>query len=145
MNNIAKGGFREDLNCYFRSRWEANTARYWNLLKIKWQYEPKEFEFKGIKRGNRFYKPDFYLPETDKYVEVKGWFTPDDKTKIRRFKKYYPEEFAKLHFVIGDPFSNSKANCKILEFLIDELKVSFLKLWSYRIRKKSAYLISNWE
>ena len=56
-NHIGK---REDLNNLFvRSSWEANYARYLNWLvglgEIKsWEYEPEEFEFKTIKKGNRF-------------------------------------------------------------------------------------------
>ena len=47
--HIAKGGYREDLKQYFRSKMEANTARYYNFVSIKWIYEPQEFEFYKIK------------------------------------------------------------------------------------------------
>lgn len=96
-----KGGYREDLgDPYFRSSWEANYARYLNLLwkmKIieKWEYEPETFWFLSIKRGVRSYRPDFlvhYMGEAKPvYVEVKGWMDPKSKTKIARFKKYYPQ------------------------------------------------------
>ncbi len=84
-------GKREDLgNIFFRSAWEANYARYLNFANIKWEYEPKTFWFEGIKRGCRSYTPDFYLPEEDRYVEVKGWMDKNSRTKLKRMAKYYP-------------------------------------------------------
>ena len=161
MKNIAsqpKGGFREDLNCSFRSRWEANMARYWNYINVAWYYELGEFEFKTIKRGNRFYKPDFYLPKTDRYVEIKGYLTPSDKTKLRRFKKYYPDAAAKLQFIIYDPFSRSVESGKVMAFLMDEMgkKLGFhsktlpgyleTDIISYKdIQNSLGSLIPNWE
>ena len=144
--NIAKGGYREDLKQFFRSTWEANLARYYNFAGIKWIYEPQEFEFYKIKRGNRFYKPDFYLPEQDIFIEIKGWFRPTDKTKIRRFKKYYPIQFMKLHFIIEDPYARTKANGETMKFLLDGLKIDFSEIGSYNsIEKAVGKLIPNWE
>jgi len=141
-----KGGFRKDLNCYFRSSWEANLVRYWNFIKVPWKYEPVEFEFKTIKKGSRFYKPDFYLPKTDEYIELKGYFTASDKTKLRRFKKYYPEEFKKLRFVIEDPFARSEENEEVIKFLLDDLDIEFIDIISYKeIRNKLGTLIPDWE
>ncbi len=94
-----KCGFRDDLNLYVRSSWEANYARYLNLLQrmnivVDWQYEPETFWFEGIKRGTVSYKPDFRIfykgDPTPEYVEVKGWTTAKDKTKWARMKKYHP-------------------------------------------------------
>lgn len=96
-NHIGK---REDLNNLFvRSSWEANYARYLNWLvglgEIKsWEYEPEEFEFKTIKKGNRFYIPDFKVTNNDgsiEYHEVKGYMDADSKTKLNRMAKYYPD------------------------------------------------------
>ena len=55
----AKSGFREDLQQYFRSGWEANVARILTLLQIEWIYEDKVFT---LSNGMR-YLPDFYLPQ----------------------------------------------------------------------------------
>jgi len=146
MGNIAGGSYRKDLKQYFRSKWEANIVRYYNFVGIKWVYEPQEFEFHKIKRGSRFYKPDFYLPEQDKFIEIKGWLHSGDRTKLKRFKKYYPEEFAKLEFIIPDKYSRSKANGEILKFLIEELGIYFVRIGSYKeIEDKLGALIPNWE
>ena len=85
-----KRGYREDLGIFMRSAWEANYCRYLNYFGVNWQYEPREFWF-PVKRGNRSYKPDIYLPDEDKYVEVKGYLTPAGRTKLKRMAKYYSE------------------------------------------------------
>lgn len=146
MRNVARGGFRKDLEIYVRSKMEANILRYYKFIKVKYVYEPREFEFFKIKRGSRFYKPDIYLLEQDKFVEIKGFFTASDKTKIRRFKKYYPEEFAKLEFIIPDKYARDKANGEMIKFLCEDLGIYFVKIGSYKeIEEKLGALIPNWE
>lgn len=96
----AARGRREDLgDTFFRSRWEANYARFLNLLAARgeidrWEYEPDTFWFEKIKRGVRSYTPDFKVWLHDGsfyYVEVKGWMDAKSKTKLRRMKKYHPK------------------------------------------------------
>jgi len=146
MSNIARGGFRKDLDLYVRSAMEANILRYYKFIKVKYIYEPREFEFFKIKRGNRFYKPDIYLPEQDKFVEIKGWLRSGDQTKLRRFKKYYQEEFAKLEFIIPDKYARDKANGEMIKFLCEDLGIYFIRIGSYKeIEDKLGSLIPNWE
>ena len=145
MVNIARGGYRKDIKQYFRSKMEANICRYYKLTEIEYIYEPKEFEFKTIKRGSRYYKPDFYLPIIDLWVECKGWFRPGDKTKLRRFKKYYPKEFTRLQFIIPDKYSRSKANGEMIKFLCGDLGIDFKEIISYKEIEKYRKLILNWE
>lgn len=95
-----KGGKRDDLGgAYFRSSWEANYARYLNFL-IKhgeidrWEFEVKTFEF-PIKRGSKFYTPDFKVWDLDgtyEWHEVKGFMDQKSATKLKRMTKYYPKE-----------------------------------------------------
>lgn len=83
---------------YFRSKWEANYARHLDFLLANgqihdWKHEPDTFWFDEIKRGVRSYLPDFRITENDGsmwYAEVKGYFDSKTKTKIKRFRKYYP-------------------------------------------------------
>ena len=85
---------------YFRSDWEVRYALHLECLKRKgliseWFYEPKTFWFEDVKRGVRSYKPDFKIIQLDGshyWVEVKGYMDGRSKTKLKRFKKYYPEE-----------------------------------------------------
>jgi len=146
MSNIARGGYREDLKQYFRSKMEANVARYYTYIDTNWSYEPREYKFEKIKRGARYYKPDFYLAAPKGLlIEVKGWFRSEDKTKIRRFKKYYPEEYAKLRFIIPDKYARAKANGEMLKFLCDDLGIDFNDIISYKEMEKQGNLIPGWE
>lgn len=97
-----KAGYREDLQLAVRSGWEASICRWMNHVGIEWEYEPIRFQF-PVTRGRRSYLPDFWLPDHDggTWVEVKGYLRTGDRTKIRRFKKYWPDEFAKLQVIIG--------------------------------------------
>lgn len=94
-----KGGYREDLNHFFRSSWEANVARILNYLKIEWIYEFKRFYFENGDDGVMSYLPDFYLPQFDVWIEVKGWMDDMSKTRLKKFKDEYPEESEKLMLI----------------------------------------------
>lgn len=94
-----RGGKRADLDgAYFRSAWEANYARYLNWLVslgqiASWRFESDTFQFHGIKRGARFYTPDFRVMTNAggiEYHEVKGWMDARSATQLRRMAKYYP-------------------------------------------------------
>lgn len=80
-----------------KCRWYSyNGVKYqgsWEFLTGLWLKESgkrflchtdvKRFEY--VKDGvNRTYCPDFYLPDEDRYLEVKGYFTEADKEKIRQ-------------------------------------------------------------
>jgi hypothetical protein len=95
----AKRGYRDDLGkIFFRSRWEANYARYLNLLIaqghiLRWEFEVDTFWFEKIRRGVRSYTPDFKVYGVDGsvwYEEVKGWMDKKSATKLKRMKKYHP-------------------------------------------------------
>lgn len=104
-----KSGKRKDLNnVFFRSAWEANIARYYNFIGVKWEFEPKTFIFHNITRGSVSYTPDFYLPEEDKWVEVKGWMDGKSKTKLKRFKQQYPDEYNKLQLITEKEYNEIK-------------------------------------
>lgn len=93
-------GWREigGVKKYYRSKWEANYARYLEWLKAQgeidsWLHEPDTFWFDGIKRGCLSYLPDFKVTEKNgkvAYHEVKGWMDDRSKTKIKRMAKYHP-------------------------------------------------------
>ena len=100
-----KQGWREigGKRNYYRSRWEANYARYLQFLKDSgeiedWEHEPETFWFEAIMRGTRSYLPDFKVTEkeTSYFVEVKGWMDARSKTKLKRMKKYHPDVEVRL-------------------------------------------------
>lgn len=127
MEHNSKAEWRTigDKEKYFRSNMEANYARTLQFLKecgriIEWEHEPETFYFEGIKRGTNNYKPDFKVIESKEYhywVEVKGYYDAKSITKIKRFKKYFPNE-------------------KLI--LID-------KRWFLRNNKQMKALIKDWE
>lgn len=69
-------------NTIMRSTWEVLTAKFLDAKGIKWQYEPKRFYFNDFT-----YLPDFYLPESDIWVEVKGWMNKRSARQIEAFRK----------------------------------------------------------
>lgn len=95
-----QAGWREigGIKKFYRSRWEANYARYLVALKQQneiqdWKHEPTTFWFESIKRGTRSYLPDFLvigLDGSEVYHEVKGWMDDRSKTKLKRMKIYHP-------------------------------------------------------
>jgi Protein of unknown function (DUF1064) len=99
---IAKGAWEciGGSRYYFRSLLEVRVATYLQSIQESlqinsWEYEPQTFWFEGIKRGVRSYKPDFKVTSLDGshyWVEVKGYMDSKSKTKLKRFKKYYPKE-----------------------------------------------------
>jgi hypothetical protein len=68
----------------FRSSYEVKYAQYLDQHNTKWLYESKTFDL-----GDTTYTPDFYLPETDTYIEIKGYWRQDAKEKFILFKRIY--------------------------------------------------------
>ena len=71
-------------NIWMRSSWEVKYAKYLDEHNIKWLYESKTFDL-----GDCTYTPDFYLPETDTYVEIKGYLRKIAENKIKLFSEKY--------------------------------------------------------
>ena len=80
----------------FRSLWERNFARCLEVQGFDWTYEKNVFTFNGVIRRPFQYIPDFYDLTNDILWEVKGFLRSQDRSRIKRFRKYYPEDFKKL-------------------------------------------------
>ena len=80
-----KIGVREDIGHFVRSTWEANVARIFMLNGIKYEYEKHRFILEDCS-----YCPDFYIPEKDVYIEVKGYLTGKAKMVLHKFIKANP-------------------------------------------------------
>jgi hypothetical protein len=67
--------------------WEVAYAKYLDLNNIKWMRcrESFSYVFDGKERK---YTPDFYLIETDVYIEIKGYKTEKDVAKWNQFPKH---------------------------------------------------------
>lgn len=80
----------EKLGMTFRSNWEIELAELMTELGIQWVYEPERFYFRAEKES---YLPDFYLPEYNVWIEVKGWMDKRSLKRVKLFKKYHKAEF----------------------------------------------------
>ena len=91
LDNPNSGGFK-DVKWYHvsnlngedfvvRGHWEENVANKLTSTGVLW-VRNKWLHY--IKDGiNRTYNPDFYLPNTNEYIEVKGYYSESDKEKMR--------------------------------------------------------------
>lgn len=74
-------------NVYFRSTYETRFAKLLTGEKRKWTYEPCRF----LLSDGKTYCPDFYLPDCDLYVEIKGWWRDDARQKFDMFLIEYSQ------------------------------------------------------
>ncbi len=104
-----KNGVRLDIdpNINFYSTWEANVARVYNLVGLKWTYAPKLFDL-----GEHTYRPDFYLPDFDTYIEVKNYMSDYSSLRDKLFRKHFPSK--KLDLILKDSYLQIKSNYKDL-------------------------------
>jgi hypothetical protein len=65
---------------WMHSSWELTFAIWLDENNIKWTKKVRYFEYEW-KGSIRKYFPDFYLPELEKYVEIKGYETDRDIAK----------------------------------------------------------------
>jgi len=66
-------GARKDIGHHVRSTFEANYIRYLKYNDVRYEYEPRSFVMVKEDGRKTSYRPDFYLPETDEYVETKNY------------------------------------------------------------------------
>lgn len=78
-----------------RGLWEVNVAKRLNDLGIYWI---KAFPISYKSDIIRHYTPDFYLPDKQAYIEVKGRYTDADKNKMKLVKEQHPE--IKIYFLL---------------------------------------------
>jgi len=103
----------------FRSRLEARWAVFFNYLKVKYEYEYEGFEIDGIR-----YLPDFWLPEQDSWLEIKGKEpTHDEKLKAMLLAKGSRKN---VFMSIGSPWLQT------LDLDIDDIHEKYKKS-EYRI------------
>ena len=97
LTTHSKGAYYNGI--YMRSTYEIKYAKYLDNNHIKYKYEPNTFEveytYQGIKKEGT-YTPDFYLPETNEYIEIKGWWRGYAKPKFEAFKEQYKDIKIKL-------------------------------------------------
>jgi hypothetical protein len=96
----------------FRSRLEARWARFFDVLGVKYEYEPEGFDLSKIPHigeyldpSDTWYLPDFWLPRQGCYMEIKPLLTPVDSTAIT--KCYLLNSSKPVLITFGSPGLNS--------------------------------------
>ena len=82
---------------------EAEIARVLDFYRIRWQYEPTSFPLARDEAGHitEAFRPDFYLPDLDLYLELttlKQSLVTDKNRKIRKFRELYPDIQLKVFY-----------------------------------------------
>ena len=66
------------------SSWEVKCAEKLDELGLRWERtEDLKLQYIDKKARTRNYIPDFYLPDFDIYIEVKGYWTTPARWKMR--------------------------------------------------------------
>ena len=80
---------------FHQGTWELNVAKYLNSQNILWIRNKKIQYIKDNFIHN--YIPDYYIPNNDVYVEVKGYFSPDAQLKMKLVLEQNPN--IKIYFI----------------------------------------------
>jgi hypoxanthine phosphoribosyltransferase len=98
---------------------ERELAAIFDELGIAWEYEPHTFVLERDEDGNvaEAFTPDFYLPESDVYVEcttMRQRLTTRKNRKIRKLRErgvivgvLYRRDFERLRDRFGFPFEQA--------------------------------------
>lgn len=62
-----------------KGSWEVLVAQWFDAHNIRWEHEAVGFKY--FWNGDRTYFPDFFLPELNVFVEVKGYESERDRSK----------------------------------------------------------------
>lgn len=85
-----------------RGLWEYNVALKLNEQNILWiRNQYLNYFIDDVKK---IYNPDFYLPDFDEYIEVKGFFSEKDKIKMDAIIDQNPE--IKIRFLQVKEYTN---------------------------------------
>ena len=85
----AKGGIRNDIGHYVRSKWEANIARLLIYENIEYEFEKHWFKLKKPDGSTTTYRPDFKI--RGRFIEVKGWWNSRSIMLRELMEQQYPE------------------------------------------------------
>ena len=67
-----------------KGSWEVKVAEWLDSQNVTYKVEHKGFDYVFENKTKKYY-PDFYLPDYDVYVEVKGWKRDKDVAKWSQF------------------------------------------------------------
>jgi hypothetical protein len=75
---------------------ERQFARLLDFYRVDWEYEPTAFPIEWDSAGNpvQYFRPDFYLPGFDLYIEITTLnqrLVTRKNRKVRRLRELYPQ------------------------------------------------------
>jgi hypoxanthine phosphoribosyltransferase len=87
----------------FQNDVEVECAKLLDYYRVPWDYEPRTFVLEQAEDGTvvEAFKPDFYLPEQDLYLEVtvmKQSLVTRKNRKLRKLRELYPDVKVKLFY-----------------------------------------------
>jgi hypoxanthine phosphoribosyltransferase len=82
---------------------ELECAKLLDYYRVPWDYEPRTFVLEQAADGTvvEAFKPDFYLPEQDLYLEItvmKQSLVTRKNRKLRKVRQLYPDIRIKLFY-----------------------------------------------
>ena len=87
----------------FQNDVEVECAKLLDYYRVPWDYEPRAFILEQAEDGTvvEAFRPDFYLPEQDLYLEVtvmKQSLVTRKNRKLRKLRELYPDVKVKLFY-----------------------------------------------
>jgi hypoxanthine phosphoribosyltransferase len=87
----------------FQNDVEVECAKLLDYYRVPWDYEPRTFVLEQAEDGTiiEAFRPDFYLPEQDLYLEVtvmKQSLVTRKNRKLRKLRELYPDVKVKLFY-----------------------------------------------
>ncbi|HEX2038475.1 MAG TPA: hypothetical protein VHF47_01960 [Acidimicrobiales bacterium] len=82
---------------------ERQFAKLLDFYGVAWEYEPREFTLEHDRHGNavKAFRPDFYLPAYDLYIEITTLnqkLVTKKNRKIRRLTELHPDVKVKIFY-----------------------------------------------
>lgn len=87
----------------FANKSEEAFARMLDFYRVRWEYEPRTFPLAWDKEGRvtEAFSPDFYLVDSDTYIELttlKQSLVTKKNRKLRRLKELYPDVNVRMFY-----------------------------------------------
>ena len=82
---------------------ERQFAKLLDFYGVAWDYEPREFTLQWDRNGEptQAFRPDFYLPAYDLYIEITTLnqkLVTKKNRKVRRLRELYPDVRCKIFY-----------------------------------------------
>jgi hypothetical protein len=91
-----------------RSSLETKILNDLDSRDVSYGYETIRVPYTVV--SNRNYTPDVILNGGEIWVEIKGWFKPEDRAKMRHIKSNYPDQ--DIRFVFAKPYNYLSSRSK---------------------------------